>query len=148
MTGYKKKRGMVLVLVMILILPLTLMALSMMQSGREQMKMSSASGYRLTRLLNNNAELQQFWLQTGFRQRLAKILTPSRADKHHSQDPLFVDQNYILPCSRTTKVSSLNVIRHCQYLNITLHDVSTDASPSMMVAELPLVFLGNVRDAQ
>lgn len=149
MNGCKTQQGMVLALVMILILPLTLMALTVMQSGREQMKMSAASSHRLSSLQSKASGLQQFWLQKDLRQRLKNLIVMDNQGTPQSKNTLFVlERSYTLPCMRTIKVSSLNIVKRCHYMTISLQDLPAEKSPAVILAELPLVSSLNLKDIQ
>lgn len=133
-----KQQGMILALIMILILPLTLMAISIMQSSREQLKMSSANGNRLNSLLAKQDEVHQFWQNTHLRLNLEQLILLYE-DKDQSSDGYYaVKRNYISPCARTTMVSSENFIKNCQYVNVEFKLHPEEHTSTTIIAELPL----------
>lgn len=133
------QKGMVLAVILILMLPLTLMAVSVMQWGREQMKMSAAGSHRINTLASLDSQLQDFWAQPDLRQLLEEFTDESK-DKRNSTKGIFqTSRQYEMPCSRTTLVSSSNVIKHCRYIDISLNKSKqvVKQNSAVMTVELP-----------
>lgn len=135
------QQGMILVLVMILILPLTLIALSIMQSGREQLKMSSATSHRLILQTNIESEVVKFWSKNMIRSELISMLKAEKSKTNKLEKAAVTARNYISSCSRNITASSSNLIRKCHYMTITLPASKDDSPSANIVVELPLVWL-------
>ncbi len=134
-----KQKGMVLAVILILMLPLTLMAVSVMQWGREQMKMSAAGSHRINALAHIDSRLRDFWTQPDLRQLLEESTDESK-DKINSTKGIFqTNRQYEMPCSRTTLVSSSNVIKRCRYIDIVLNKPVqlVKKNAAVMTIELP-----------
>lgn len=133
------QKGMVLAVILILMLPLTLMAVSVMQWGREQMKMSAAGSHRINTLASLDSQLQDFWAQPDLRQLLEEFTDESK-DKRNSTKGIFqTSRQYEMPCRRTTLVSSSNVIKRCRYIDISLNKSkqAVKQNSAVMTVELP-----------
>ncbi len=130
---------MILALVLILMLPLTLMAVSVMQWGREQMKMSAASSHRINALASLDSQVQDFWTQPDLRQLLEEFTGDSKEKRDSTKDMFQTNRQYKMPCSRTTLVSSNNVIKRCRYIDIILTKSArlSNKNSAVMTVELP-----------
>ena len=133
------QKGMVLAVILILMLPLTLMAVSVMQWGREQMKMSAAGSHNINALASLDSQLQDFWEQPDLRQLLEEFTDESKEKRNNTKGIFQTSRQYEMPCSRTTLVSSSNVIKHCRYIDISLNKSkqAVKQNSAVMTVELP-----------
>lgn len=131
------QQGMILVLVMVLILPLTLMAVSIMQSGREQLKMSAATSQNLIMQADIESQVVRFLSKNMSYKELMLMVNKSNTNKLVSSE--IIQRNYLSPCSRGVFVSSNNIIKQCQYLTISLSASNEISNSANVIAELPMI---------
>ncbi len=143
MNGRQKQKGMVLAVVLILTLPLTLMAVSVMQWGREQMKISAANRHYLDVLTRSDAEIQAFWQHPDLRQILVDSMTEGSKENIKIQDKYQIKRSYEMPCARTRMASSNNLIQHCRYMEIAFNksEWSYKQDEATVNVELPLFYM-------
>lgn len=132
------QQGMILVLVMVLILPLTLMAVSIMQSGREQLKMSFETSQNLIMQTDIESQAAEFLSKKMLRNELILILKESNTNKLDSV--VLIEKDYLSSCARDIAVSSSNIITQCRYLTISLYTSKKKFNSDNVIAELPMFF--------
>lgn len=142
MNGRQKQAGMVLAVVLILMLPLTLMAVSVMQWGREQMKMSAANRHYLDARAHADAEMQTFWLQPDLRQVLVALMAKESKENIKTQNQYHIKNSYEMPCARMYMANSSNLIQHCRYIEIAFNksEWSNKQDEATVNVELPLFY--------
>lgn len=139
------QQGMILVLVMVLILPLTLMAVSIMQSGREQLKMSSATSQNLIMQTDIESQVVDFLSKKMLRNELILMLKESNTNKLDSAT--LIQKNYLSSCVRDITVSSSNIIKQCRHLTISLSTSKKMLNSANVIAELPMFLSHSMVDS-
>lgn len=143
MNGRQKQKGMVLAVVLILMLPLTLMAVSVMQWGQEQMKMSAANRHYLDVLTRSDAEIQAFWQQPDLRQVLVDLMSDGSKENIKSHNKYHIKNSYETPCTRMRMANSINLIQYCRYMEIAFNKSgwSYKKDEATVSVELPLFYM-------
>lgn len=139
MNRHNSQQGMTLVLVMVLILPLTLMAITMMQSGREQLKMSSAMSHGFSSQVEIEGKIEMFWLENMIHLSLPSILKHESRENIKVVSEFTINKNYRSSCARSLTVSSSNIIKQCHYLIFSSPTSDGTHITGQFVAEQPLV---------
>jgi type IV pilus assembly protein PilX len=139
MNRKKPQQGMILVLVMILILPLTLMAITMMQSGREQLKMSSATSHGLIAKIEVESQMVTFWSEHMTQENLSSKFKHENLENIKVISNFTIDKNHKSSCARSVTISSSNIIKQCHYWTISSPTSDVEHITGKFIAELPLV---------